>query len=157
MLGSVRGSTAFGVAVALAVGVASGWLLGGGEPNDRAVARESWLFSHTADAGEIREAGDGSLELVLRSFDDQVMAFTDRPFREAKIESVEWLVSLWDVAGEHAECHRRPANDARATRVVPLHPGSIVVVDQGGEIVSGAHHRGRGKGRSCRWREQHDE
>ena len=96
MTGSVRGSTAFGVALALAVGVASGWLLGGGEPNDRAVARESWLFSHTADAGEIREAGDGSLELVLRSFDDQVMAFTDRPFREAKIESVEWLVSLWD-------------------------------------------------------------
>jgi len=96
MTASVRGSTAFGVAVALAVGVASGWWLGGGEPNDRAVARESWLFSHTADAGEIREAGDGSLELVLRSSDDQVMAFTDRPFREAKIEPVEWLVSLWD-------------------------------------------------------------
>ena len=96
MTDSVRGSTAFGVALALAFGVASGWLLGSGEDSEASAGGESWLFSHTADVGEIREAGDGSLELVLRSFDDQVMAFTDRPFREAKIESVEWLVSLWD-------------------------------------------------------------
>jgi hypothetical protein len=54
------------------------------------------LFSHTADAGEIRERADGSLELVLRSFDERVTAFADRPFRDAKIETVEWLVSAWD-------------------------------------------------------------
>jgi hypothetical protein len=96
MSGSVRSSTAFGVAVALAFGVAVGWLLGGGEQGDIDASQESWLFSHTADAGEIRERADGSLELVLRSFDERVTAFADRPFRDAKIEPVEWLVSAWD-------------------------------------------------------------
>lgn len=96
MVSSVRGSTAFGLTVALAVGVAAGsWLAGSGN-GDVDAGRESWLFSHTADAGEIREAGDGSLELVLRSFDSHVTAFTDRPHREAKIEPIGWLVSLWD-------------------------------------------------------------
>ena len=96
MSGSVRSSTAFGVALALAFGVAAGWLLGGGEQGDLNASQESWLFSHTADAGEIRERADGSLELVLRSFDERVTAFADRPFRDAKIETVEWLVSAWD-------------------------------------------------------------
>ncbi|MGA1420153.1 MAG: hypothetical protein ACO32O_08625, partial [Ilumatobacteraceae bacterium] len=96
MSGSVRSSTAFGVAMALAFGVAAGWLLGGGEQGDINASQESWLFSHTADAGEIRERADGSLELVLRSFDERVTAFADRPFRDAKIETVEWLVSAWD-------------------------------------------------------------
>lgn len=96
MLGSVRSSTAFGVALALAFGVAAGWLLGGGEQGDIDASQESWLFSHMADEGEIRERADGSLELVLRSFDERVTAFTDRPFRDAKIEPVEWLVSAWD-------------------------------------------------------------
>ena len=96
MSDSVRSSTAFGVAVALAFGVAAGWLLGGGEQGDIDASQESWLFSHTADAGEIRERADGSLELVLRSFDERVTAFADRPFRDAKIETVEWLVSAWD-------------------------------------------------------------
>lgn len=96
MSGSVRSSTAFGVTLALAFGVAVGWLLGGGEQGDINASEESWLFSHTADAGEIRERADGSLELVLRSFDERVTAFADRPFRDAKIETVEWLVSAWD-------------------------------------------------------------
>lgn len=55
----------------------------------------SWLFSHTADEGEIREEADGSLELVLRAFDPHVTAFTDRPVRDARIETVEWLVESW--------------------------------------------------------------
>jgi len=96
MSGSVRSTTAFGVALALAFGVVAGWLLGGGEQGDIDASQESWLFSHTADAGEIRERADGSLELVLRSFDERVTAFADRPFRDAKIEPVEWLVSAWD-------------------------------------------------------------
>ena len=96
MEGSRRASTAFVVVAALAVGVAFGWWLGGDVQSEVATDRESWLFSHTADAGEIRERSDGSLELVLRSVDEQVTAFTDRPFRDAKIESVEWLVSSWD-------------------------------------------------------------
>jgi len=96
MSSSVRSSTAFGVTLALAFGVAAGWLLGGGEQGDINASQESWLFSHTADAGEIRERADGSLELVLRSFDERVTAFADRPFRDAKIETVEWLVSAWD-------------------------------------------------------------
>ena len=96
MLRSVRGSAAIAVAVALAVGVASGWWLGDREQSDVTAVQESWLFSHTADSGEIRERSDGSLELVLRSFDEQLTAFTDRPFRDAKIEPVEWLVSQWD-------------------------------------------------------------
>jgi hypothetical protein len=36
------------------------------------------------------------LELVVRGFDGQVTAFTDRPFRDAKILSVGWLVSSWN-------------------------------------------------------------
>lgn len=96
MSGSARVTLPFAVAVALAVGVASGWWLGGGEQRDAAADEETWLFSHTADSGEIRQRSDGSLELALRSFDENVTAFTDRPFRDAKIESVEWLVSSWN-------------------------------------------------------------
>jgi hypothetical protein len=96
VIGRVRKSTVFGLAVALLLGVASGWMLSERDQGEAETPQESWLFSHTADSGEIREREDGSLELILRSIDAQVTAFTDRPFRDAKIETVEWLVSSWD-------------------------------------------------------------
>ena len=86
----------FAVALASAIGVASGWWLGGGGRSESATDEVSWLFSHTADSGEIRQRSDGSLELVVRGFDEHVTAFTDRPFRDAKILSVGWLVSSWN-------------------------------------------------------------
>jgi hypothetical protein len=96
MSGLARVTMPFAVALASAIGVASGWWLGGGGRSESATDEVSWLFSHTADSGEIRQRSDGSLELVVRGFDEQVTAFTDRPFRDAKILSVGWLVSSWN-------------------------------------------------------------
>jgi len=82
--------------VLLIIGGAAGWAFSPDTSSNETSTPESWLFSHTAESGEIRELADGSLELVLRSIDEHVTAFSDRPYREAKIESVEWLVSTWD-------------------------------------------------------------
>lgn len=94
-----KGIVSFFVAVVLAVGVFGGWLIGRNShtatSSGSALSVASWLFSHTADEGEIRSASDGSLELVLRKFDAHVTAFTDRPYRDARIETVEWLVDSW--------------------------------------------------------------
>lgn len=96
------------VAIALVVGVIGGWQIAGdsdGSNRDSGSAKgattdasgpASWLFSHTAGQGEIRTAAIGSLELVLRDLDAHVTAFTDRPYREARIETVAWLVDSWD-------------------------------------------------------------
>lgn len=95
------------VAVAIAVGVFSGWQINGDSSRSETTSSSptnvtaveatvaSWLFSHTSSDGEIRTNSEGSLELVLRKFDPHVTAFTDRPFRDARIETVEWLVHSW--------------------------------------------------------------
>lgn len=95
-----KGVAPFFVAVILIVAVFGGWLIGRNSGATHTatspdVSSASWLFSHTADQGEIRTAPDGSLELVLRKFDAHVTAFTDRPYRDARIETVQWLVDSW--------------------------------------------------------------
>ena len=55
----------------------------------------NWLFSQTADAGSISPNGDGTWTLTLTDVDPVVLAFTDRPLREAQAGSAERLVEAW--------------------------------------------------------------
>ena len=54
-----------------------------------------WLFSQTADAGSISPNGDGTWTLTLTDVDPVVLAFTDRPLRDAQAGSAERLVEAW--------------------------------------------------------------
>ena len=61
----------------------------------------NWLFSQTADAGSISPNGDGTWTLTLTDVDPVVLAFTDRPLREAQAGSAERLVEAWpDMFGD---------------------------------------------------------
>ena len=55
----------------------------------------NWLFSQTADSGSISPNGDDTWTLTLTEVDPNVMAFTDRPLREAQSGSVDKLVEAW--------------------------------------------------------------
>jgi hypothetical protein len=55
----------------------------------------NWLFSQTADGGSISPNGDDTWTLTLTDVDPVVLAFTDRPLREAQAGSVEKLVDSW--------------------------------------------------------------
>lgn len=55
----------------------------------------NWLFSQTADAGSISPNGDGTWTLTLTDVDPVVLAFTDRPLRDAQAGSAERLVEAW--------------------------------------------------------------
>lgn len=55
----------------------------------------NWLFSQTADAGSIAPNGDGTWTLTLTDVDPVVLAFTDRPLRDAQAGSAERLVEAW--------------------------------------------------------------
>lgn len=55
----------------------------------------SWLFSHTADAGTLTPADDGTYTLTMDAIDPKVMGFTDRPDRQTMILSAEQLVEAW--------------------------------------------------------------
>lgn len=103
MFRAVRESSAFGAALALAIGVAAGWFLAGGEPSDKAVARESWLFSHTADAATIVAGDGGSLTITLNGVDSHVVMFADRPYRDARVVGAPKFYGKWaDVFGSSA-------------------------------------------------------
>jgi len=61
----------------------------------------NWLFSQTADAGSISPNGDGTWTLTLTDVDPVVLAFTDRPLRDAQAGSAERLVEAWpDMFGD---------------------------------------------------------
>ncbi len=55
----------------------------------------SWLFSHTANGGTLTANGDGTHSLTLTAIDPNVMAFTDRPDRQAAILTPQDLVDAW--------------------------------------------------------------
>lgn len=55
----------------------------------------AWLFSQTADSGTLVENPDGSFTLTLQEFDPHVMAFTDRPVRDAEILDAAEFVQSW--------------------------------------------------------------
>ena len=64
-------------------------------------ATSNWLFSQTAAAGSISPNGDGTWKLTLTDVDPVVLAFTDRPLREAQAGSAERLVEAWpDMFGD---------------------------------------------------------
>jgi hypothetical protein len=59
-------------------------------------SENSWLFSHTADAGSLEKQSDGSYRLTLTGIDPHVMAFTDRPARATRIIGIQALADAWD-------------------------------------------------------------
>lgn len=55
----------------------------------------AWLFSHTAGAGAFQKEDGGNYTLTLTDIDPHVVAFTDRPDRDAEILDVRDLVAAW--------------------------------------------------------------
>lgn len=55
----------------------------------------TWLFSHTAEGGSLVENGDGSYVLTLSGIDEDVVAFTDRPGRNAAVLTPDALPEYW--------------------------------------------------------------
>ena len=83
--------------VAGAVGVAGYALGASGQPgsSDNENQTANWLFSQTADAGNISPNGDDTWTLTLSNVDPVVLGFTDRPLREARAGDVGKLVEAW--------------------------------------------------------------
>jgi hypothetical protein len=88
--------------VALVVGVVVGvvgFALGSQMQESSASADEevtaNWLFTQTADGGSISPNGDDTWTLTLTNIDPVVLAFTDRPLRDAQAGTVEKLVDAW--------------------------------------------------------------
>lgn len=73
-----------------AVAIAGTLLWNASQPDDPA-----WLFSQTAASGTLVENSDGGLTLTLQEFDPHVMAFTDRPVRDAEILEAAEFVQAW--------------------------------------------------------------
>lgn len=88
------------VSVAAGAFALGSWTRSGDSSSSEAQA-SNWLFSQTADAGSISPNGDGTWTLTLTDVDPVVMAFTDRPLREAQAGSAERLVEAWpDMFGD---------------------------------------------------------
>jgi hypothetical protein len=62
-----------------------------------AEGKVSWLYSQTADGGELIDLGEGSYRLVMRGVDPHTIQFSDRPDRLVKIIDTAQLVDRWDV------------------------------------------------------------
>ena len=87
------------VVIAAAFG-AVGWFVGSRSANDDS---PSWLFSHTAASGTVAENADGSYTITLTGVDSRVIAFTDRPNRDAgTIEASEYYANWQSMFGTSA-------------------------------------------------------
>lgn len=64
--------------------------------NQAGDSEPSWLFSHTAEGGSLEPQPDGSFTLTLNNVDPHVIAFTDRPNRDAIVMDAGGLVNSWD-------------------------------------------------------------
>ena len=65
--------------------------------NDSANASDvSWLYSQTADSGELDDLGNGKFHLILRDVDYHTIQFSDRPDRLVEIIETADLVKNWD-------------------------------------------------------------
>lgn len=112
----------------------------------------NWLFSQTADAGNITPNGDDTWTLTLTDVDPTVIAFTDRPQREAQSGSLEKLVEAWPemfrdsdpngvVVAHNAEGQ---TNSAAVELTNPVLDGSTltytvrVLTNEGGQAEPGA-------------------
>ena len=80
------------IAIAIVFGIA-GWLVGSRTNNDDG---SSWLFSHTATAGTVTTNADGSLIVMLSGVNPHVIAFTDRPDRDAGITAASDFYDSWE-------------------------------------------------------------
>lgn len=80
------------IAIVLAGGVGiTWWVISQSSGRDA-----SWLFSHTADGGSLTDNGDGTYTLTLTGIDPHLMAFTDRPNRDAVVVDAAGLVGMWE-------------------------------------------------------------
>jgi uncharacterized protein YjbI with pentapeptide repeats len=79
------------VALALAaVLVVLTWRAAAPEPPEA-----GWLFTQTAEAGRLERYDDGAYLLVLRGVDRHMIAFTDRPGREASVIGTGVFIAAW--------------------------------------------------------------
>jgi len=78
------------IAFAAAIAGATWWSIDRGQDQN-----PSWLFSHTADAGTLKQNSDGGYTLTLTGIDPHVMAFTDRPARDSQILPTAGLIEVW--------------------------------------------------------------
>lgn len=79
------------VAVALAAGSLTAWWL----THRSSDVAPSWLFSQGATGGTLTQGADGTYILTLTGVDPEVVAFTDRPVRDATIIDSDELVQAW--------------------------------------------------------------
>lgn len=82
------------LALVCAVGIAAGIFRavnGEDESND-----VSWLYSQTAESGEIDDLGGGRYHIVMRGVDFHTIQFSDRPDRLVEVIDTADLVKQWD-------------------------------------------------------------
>ena len=75
----------------LAVGSLTAWWV----MNRSSDAEPSWLFSQEASGGTLTPKADGTYTLTLTGVSAGVVAFTDRPVRDATIIDSNELVQAW--------------------------------------------------------------
>lgn len=81
--------------VAVAVVVAGGLGIAWWAMSREDASSATWLFSHTADGGSLVENGDGVYTLTLSGIDEDVVAFTDHPERNAAVLTPDALPEYW--------------------------------------------------------------
>ena len=77
--------------IGLAVGSLAAWWV----MNRSSDAAPSWLFSQAASGGSLTQEADGTYTLTLTGVSAGVVAFTDRPVRDATIIDSNELVQAW--------------------------------------------------------------
>lgn len=74
--------------------VGVGWWAWSQRP-DSSASEPSWLFSLGAQSGTMTDNGDGTYALLLQGADSEVVAFTDRPVRDAGLVDAQALITEW--------------------------------------------------------------
>jgi hypothetical protein len=85
-----------GIAAALAVVIGLFADGDGDGATDTAASEVSWLYSQTADGGELDDLGDGNYLLIMRGVDPHTIQFSDRPDRLVEIIDTARLVHKWE-------------------------------------------------------------
>jgi hypothetical protein len=113
------------IAIAIVFGIA-GWLVGSRANNDDS---SSWLFSHMATAGTVTGNADGSLTVTLSRVDPHVIAFTDRPDRDAGITAASDFYDSWETlfadAAPNAVLVEHLANGSNDSLVVTMYSPTL--------------------------------
>ncbi len=131
MTGQRRASARPLTLVALLALCASACVSGGGSAqSEPTVPQEpSWLFTMRAEEAEASfEGGSPSGTIELRGLDPTVVAFTDRPHRQADTESTATFESRWD---------ERFAGDPPEAALLAHSPRGTLVIEVDGFDVTG--------------------